>query len=138
MNRPTVSIHLDGENVPFLPGGALTGEYRVEAEDRGAIRALELSVLWYTSGQGEEDLAVHDFRRFAVEEAENDPSHAGDFRVAGRFQTVLPLSPLSYDGVLLKIHWCVRVRLFLTQGREVVEEHGFRMGQVPPAKIVQA
>lgn len=138
MNRPVISIELDGENAPFLPGGALSGEYRIDVEDRQAIRSLELSVLWYTSGQGEEDLAVHDFRRYAMDEEHADQPRAGDFRTGGRFRTVLPMSPLTYDGILVKVHWCVRIRIFLAHGREVVEEHSFRMGHVPPAKIMTA
>jgi len=136
VNRPTISIEIDGDDAPFLPGGALAGGYRIDCEDPRAIRSLELSVLWYTSGQGEEDLAVHDFRRYSMEEQHAGESRAGNFKMGGRFSTVLPMSPLSYDGILVKIHWCVRVRMFLAQGREVVGEHGFRMGHVPPAKIV--
>ncbi len=35
-----------------------------------------------------------------------------------RLACVLPASPLSFEGKLLKIRWCVRLRLFLNDGRE--------------------
>ena len=90
---------------------------------------MEVSVLWHTEGKGDEDLAVHDFRRLSAENG--DPI---DPRRPGRFSTVLPNSPLSYRGVIVKIRWCVRVRVFLTRGREVVGELHFRLGEVLPPR----
>jgi hypothetical protein len=46
------------------------------------------------------------------------------------FATRLPHSPLSYDGPLVKIRWCVRVRVFLESGKDVVGEKIFRLGRV--------
>jgi hypothetical protein len=54
-----------------------------------------------------------------------------DLRVPRRFSTVLPASPLSYDGEIVKICWCVRLRLFLPQGQEALTEVPFRLGNVP-------
>jgi hypothetical protein len=54
-----------------------------------------------------------------------------------RFATVMPESPLSYDGVIVKVCWCVRVRVFLTQGQETVAEVPFSFGNVPPGLIQQ-
>ena len=80
--------------------------------------------MWYTEGKGDEDLAVHDFRRVSADEGGTvDPCGPG------RFRTVLPNSPLSYEGVLFKLRWCVRVRAFLTRGRELVGQQAFRPGQ---------
>ena len=39
-----------------------------------------------------------------------------------RFTTTLPPSPLSYDGQIVKVCWCVRLRLFLPQGQESLAE----------------
>jgi hypothetical protein len=91
-----------------------------------AVRSAELSVLWYTAGQGEEDMAVHHFERLVDEAA-----RPLDLRVPRRFATVLPASPLSYDGQIVKICWCVRLRLFLPQGQETVAEVAFQLGSVP-------
>ena len=49
-----------------------------------------------------------------------------------RFSTTLPRSPLSYDGQIVKIRWCVRVRAFLQRGKEVVGQKVFRLGNVSP------
>jgi hypothetical protein len=75
-------------------------------------------------------MAVHDFWRWSTE-GENglDPRRTGPFR------TALPNSPMSYRGAIVKIHWCVRVRAFLTRGRELKAEMGFRLGDVRPARL---
>ena len=47
-----------------------------------------------------------------------------------RFATVLPPSPLSYDGQIVKVCWCVRVRLFMPHAPEAVAEIPFQLGNV--------
>jgi hypothetical protein len=54
----------------------------------------------------------------------------------GSFGTDLPASPLSYEGVIVKIRWCVRVRIFFVGGRDFVSEHVFDVGTIPPAQRV--
>ncbi len=130
MSAPSVSVRLDGSNGVFAPGDTLSGEYRLEGLARADVKAVELSVLWYTDGKGDEDMAVHHFQRFSAE---------GDDRIDPRrpvrFSTVLPGSPLSYDGLIVKVRWCVRVRVFLARGKEVVGEMPFRLGDVAAAQI---
>ena len=58
-----------------------------------------------------------------------------DLRRPGRFSTTLPASPLSYDGVIVKIRWCVRVRVFPRQGKEVVGELPFVLGEIGGGRI---
>ena len=41
------------------------------------------------------------------------------------FGTILPNSPLSYSGSMVKIRWCARVRLFLRRGKELFFEQPF-------------
>jgi hypothetical protein len=73
---------------------------------------------------------VHDFRRLAVEDGDwVDP------RYPGRFSTVLPNSPLSYRGLIVKLRWCVRVRVFLARDKEVVGEMPFQLGNVPAVSV---
>ncbi len=127
MNGPLVRIRFDGNGRIYHPGETLSGEYRIESVSADEIRAIEVSVLWYTEGKGDEDLAVHDFWRSSAEEGV-------DLCRPGRFHAVLPKSPLSYRGVLVKIRWCVRVRVFLTKGREVMGELAFRLGEVPAGR----
>ena len=127
MNVPDVQLTLDAPGGNYRPGEDLTGRFQVDTSRPWPVRAAELSVLWYTAGKGEEDFAVHYFERLV-----GDPAHPLDLRLPRRFASILPLSPLSYDGRIVKICWCVRLRLFLSQGQETVQEVPFRLGNVPP------
>ena len=129
MREPLVRIRLDGNGRVYRPGETLAGSYRMEGIAPQDVRAVEVSVLWHTEGKGDEDLAVHDFHRLSVENGDAIDAHR-----VGRFAAVLPNSPLSYRGVIVKIRWCVRVRVFLTRGREVVGELHFRLGEVLPPR----
>jgi hypothetical protein len=131
MSQPRVIIQLDGNGRVYRPGETLSGEYRLDSIDPEQVKAVEVSVLWYSEGKGDEDLAVHDFHRLAGENGERvDPGRPD------RFCTTLPHSPLSYHGLLVKICWCVRVRVFLSRGKQVVGQHVFRLGNVPAARPV--
>jgi hypothetical protein len=131
-DQPRVIVTLDGRGTRlYRPGETLAGSYRFVSIDGDDIQAVECSVLWYTAGKGSEDLGVHAFRRYAID--------AGDWidpRGAGRFSTVLPKSPLTYSGVLIKIHWSVRIRVFLSDGSEVVEDFPFRLGGLPDVRTL--
>jgi hypothetical protein len=126
---PEVEIRLAHDPANFAPGEELRGEVRVTARDIPPI-ATEVSVLWHTEGRGDEDFAVHHFERF-----EYDSGAAWDLAVHA-LRTQLPLSPLSYEGVVVKIRWCVRARVFTQRGRDLVLEQPFQLGQVPPARAV--
>jgi hypothetical protein len=126
-----IIIRLDGDKRSYQPGDTLSGEYRLESFLWEEIEAIEVSVLWYTEGKGDEDLAVHYFRRLAASD-----EHWTDPALPGRFSTSLPNSPLSYQGLIVKIRWCVRVRVFMTREREVVGEKAIQLGDVRPVKAV--
>ena len=130
MNDSAVTIRFDDNGRAYMPGETLSGEYRLHAIPAGEIKAVEVSVLWQSTGKGDEDLAVHNFQRFSAENGERI-----DFHGPVRFSTTLPNSPLSYHGAIVKLRWCVRVRVFLSAGREVVGEKPFRLGQVLAAKV---
>jgi hypothetical protein len=136
LNELTSAIELDEHDGPYSPGETISGQYVVEDLQAHEVKAAELSVLWYTVGQGDEDLAVHYFARQSADESLDSASQPADHDSPRRFRVVLPKSPLSYDGVLVKIRWCVRLRAFLARGREVVAEKSFQLGAVPPANIV--
>jgi hypothetical protein len=87
-------------------------------------------VLWYTEGKGDEDLAVHFFERRTPADTDD-----GDLRPLHRFHTILPNSPLSYAGSMIKIRWCARVRLFLKRGKELFFEQPFVLGPHAPAAV---
>jgi hypothetical protein len=133
MNEPAIIIRLDYTGRAYQPGDTLSGEYRLDAVAREELNGAEISVLWYTEGKGEEDLAVHEFwQRDAASGDWLDP------RRPERFSTTLPPSPLSYEGQIVKIRWCVRIRAFLTNGKELVGQKVFRLGSVPPVKAKRA
>lgn len=141
MNEPLISIVIEGSSRVHFPGERLSGAFQIDAVEPGEIQAVELSVLWYTQGKGDEDLGVHHFERFTGDSenrgGENrGGENRGTLHELRRFGTTLPLSPLSYDGLILKIHWCVRVRVFLTQGREYVAQTRFQLGNLPPADMM--
>lgn len=125
---PNIRIALDSPTGHYQPGERLSGRFTIEGTQMRPVRAAELSVLWYSAGKGEEDLAVHHFERHV-----DDVAKPLDLRVPHRFSTVLPPSPLSYDGKIVKICWCVRVRLFMPHAQETVAELPFRLGSVAPA-----
>jgi hypothetical protein len=103
--------------------------YTIEGFADEQPRAVEHSVLWYTEGKGEEDLGVHFFERI-TERSALPPAAA-----SGTFATLLPPSPLSYEGVIVKVRWCARVRVFFAGGRDFVSEYVFEVGRVPPARL---
>ena len=126
MNEATVIIRLDRPSRVYEPGDVLSCEFFVEGLHACMVKSVEVSVLWHTQGKGEEDLAVHQFHQFSAEDASCcDPLNPQQFR------TVLPNSPLSYRGRIIDIRWCVRVRVFLHRGREVVGEQAFQLGSAP-------
>jgi hypothetical protein len=131
MRRANIVIRIDGTKRQFEPGELIGGDYFIDGAAPDQVRAAELSVLWHTEGKGDEDLAVHHFDRISME---TNPDW--DPRQPRSFEAKLPNSPLSYDGVIVKIRWRVRVRAFLVGGRELVEEQRFQLGDVPTAAPV--
>jgi hypothetical protein len=127
--EPAIVIRLDGDSRHHRPGETLSGQYWIESLDASEVKAIEASVLWHTEGKGDEDMAVHEFWR-------RDASDAVPFDVhrPERFSTTLPNSPLSYHGHLIKIRWCVRVRVFMPHGKDMVTEKTFQLGEVPATK----
>jgi hypothetical protein len=96
-----IEIELEEREVPA--GGVVRGRVRLVPTEEEASRRVELSVLWETEGKGDTDRGVVHFAVLA----DGDPSAA---RREHAFEVRLPLMPVTYDGVLLRIRWCVRVR----------------------------
>jgi len=128
MMQPRLSLTLEEPDRVYRPGEELVGYFSVEGVVSAAVRAVELSVLWHTEGKGDEDMSVHHFERVEPENGE-----VVDFRASRRFSTMLPNSPLSYSGQILRICWCVRTRVFLGRGREISLDVPFQLGEVPEA-----
>jgi hypothetical protein len=127
-SEPTIVIRFDGDGLVYRPGETLSGECWIKSIEASNVKAVEVSVLWHTEGKGDEDMAVHEFWR------RDDDAGAIDAGQPERFRTTLPNSPLSYEGQILKLRWCVRVRAFPHHGKEVVGEKVFYLGNVPPVR----
>lgn len=125
--EPLLSIQLFDHLPSHLPGDTLRCDYQIDAVGEDDVQAIEISVLWYTEGKGDGDMGVHYFERHLA----NDEM-AGDLRQLRRLAATLPNSPLSYQGKLIEIRWCVRLRVFLKRGRSVTLDHPFWLG--PPPK----
>lgn len=123
MIDPLISLQLRYPHRIYHPGDELECEYQIDAIEAEEIQAVEASVLWYTEGKGDEDLSVHFFERRTAADTED-----GDLRPLHRFRTILPNSPLSYSGSIVKIRWCARVRVFLRRGKEIFFEQPFVLG----------
>ncbi len=124
---PLISIHIRGHRPEFQPGDELECQYQIDAVDPADIQALEASVLWHTDGKGDTDLGIHYFERRTPRGPEDD------FRQQFTLKTILPKSPRSYDGEIVKIRWCVRVRLFLKRGKPLFYEFPFQLAPLRAA-----
>ena len=139
--NPRISVTFNHENIQYSGGDQLQAHYIVEGIESQGISAVERSVVWYTEGKGEEDLGVIFFERIQLERRKDgiQTSSLSTDHLTGALATDLPQSPLSYEGIIVKIRWCVRVRVFFRSGRDFVSEHIFFLGSVPvvrlPAKV---
>lgn len=124
MTETGVLVQLDGDRNVFLPGESLSGRYRIVGLDPAALLMVRLSVHWFTDGKGNQDLGVH--------WSEERPADAAAPATEGTFAVPLPCSPLSYDGVLMKIVWCVQVKATPRSGKALVGETYFHLGEVTP------
>ncbi len=76
-------------------------------------------------GKGTEDLGVHFFERLT-----GATISERDWQSAQHMEVKLPLTPLSYEGRLLKIRWSIRVRAFLDDGTELIAQQPFYLGSL--------
>ena len=113
-------VWLDRAARRYAPGELLSGSYRLTGWRDEGLRTVELSVLWYTAGQGEEDFFVSYFDR---RKEANLPARSDE--TPHRFETPLPASPLSHDGRIVKVCWAVRLRGFFGAGKQRVVETPF-------------
>jgi hypothetical protein len=127
MSDPSVCVQLDGDCRAYQPGEHLSGSFRLDAVGGREVGRVEVSVLWFTEGKGDEDMGVHHLEVLTPGEDGFDPG------AVRRFSVRLPRSPLSYDGVIVKVRWCVRVRAIIAGWSDRVGEVPFRLGDVGPA-----
>lgn len=120
--QPAVNLTLCREDGVYVAGGPLTAKWRISRVPLDELQGVEISIMWHTEGKGDEDLHVHHFYRVN----ENQIRRVG-LADEQSVRCVLPETPLSYHGHLISIRWCVRLRMFLANGREIVAEHPFHV-----------
>lgn len=126
-----VDLRLDRHSRAYEPRELLTGSFRVLRWQTLGLSTVELSVLWHSAGKGGEDIGVIHFHRMELE-----PTPGTDIANPQLFHVALPTSPLSYDGIVVKIQWLVRLRLFFIRGREQSFEIPFRLGAIQMARSI--
>jgi hypothetical protein len=117
-----VNVSLCREDGVYEAGGQLTAKWRISRIPLEELQGVEVSVLWHTEGKGDEDLHVHHFQRLV--ETQIRRSGLADQQ---SLRCDLPRTPLSYHGRLISVLWCIRLRLFLAGGREIVAEQPFHL-----------
>jgi hypothetical protein len=123
MSEGSLAIVLD--RLVFEPGETLRGSYKLVTAELSCLEEVEVTVGWHTQGKGREARGVeHREVRAAGEVGPAD----------GMFSAVLPASPLSYDGVLIKVRWAVRVRARFSGLGQLNSEEVFQLGHV--ARVV--
>ncbi|MEM7453730.1 MAG: hypothetical protein AAF456_05170 [Planctomycetota bacterium] len=125
-------IILPGRTPPvYRPGELLSCEYKIDIRPGGPkANAIETTVLWQTEGKGDTDIGVHFFERREKKMVQPDV-----LRQTHKLTTKLPQTPLSYDGRIVKIVWCIRVRIFFDDGGERTFDKAIRVGDaifLPP------
>jgi hypothetical protein len=134
MSAGEIQIQLDSPEARYLPGETLSGVYRIPPALPEDLHTVEVSAYWFTEGKGDEDLGSHFFEK----RSRDDAAAVLAPDVEGVFSLALPACPLSYDGVLIKVRWCVRVRAICVDGRQFVGAVEFRLGEVGPVSEVTA
>ncbi|OHB63015.1 MAG: hypothetical protein A2Y77_10720 [Planctomycetes bacterium RBG_13_62_9] len=103
-----LGIELNGNKTVFAPGEPVEG--RIEWHLDANPTALELSLLWYTSGKGTRDVGLCGTHRV---------EHPGSFG-SDNFRFTLPPGPYSFSGRLISLIWTLE--LTSTPGDETVRQ----------------
>ena len=137
--QPRFHIRLQDDRSIFTGGETLSCEYRIDlpnqvhiandqqenstnTKKQSTVAAIETSVLWQTEGKGDEDIGVHFFER-----REKKLAQPQILKQLHRLNTVLPHSPLSYSGTIVKVNWFIRVRIFLQDGTSYTDNRPFKL-----------
>jgi hypothetical protein len=89
------------ERNEYAPGETLCGTVSFEAEPAYPIGSVEVAIYWITDGKGDSDRGEI-YRRVFPQ---------GEEKESLKFQVPLPVAPLSYQGILVKIRWFVEVKI---------------------------
>ena len=93
----TLEVRMRDNRTEFRPLEAVEGSVMWQLD--ASVEALELRLIWWTSGKGDTDVSVEDVRRF------DTPSLSGD----SAFRFVLPEAPYSFSGRLVSLSWALEL-----------------------------
>ena len=124
-----MNLALCREDGIYHAGGRLHATWQISRVPLEQIQGVEISVMWHTEGKGDEDLHVHHFHR--ISESQLRRTGLADQQA---IKCQLPITPLSYHGRLIRLQWCIRLRLFMVSGKEIVAEQPFYLVASEPQK----
>jgi hypothetical protein len=124
------SIIIELDRDVYDAGEFLTGRYRLDPRCASFECQVEILVFWQSMGKGETDRGVQHRESRTVPDGETTDSLGGGFSI------LLPASPVTYNGVLIKIAWCLEIRVHA--GRDLQREAAipFQLGHVGPVAEV--
>jgi len=123
MNADDVEMRVEPDQLE--PGDTIRVWYRIHGQAE-EIAAVERSIRWRTEGKGDEDDGAEFRERLAPDD---------DGALEGAFETVMPASPLSYDGAVVSIRWFAAVRVIPQSGQPFERRAPFHLGHVAPADV---
>lgn len=95
-----LQIVIEGGRTVFRPGESVRGRCEwVLDGSRSPSDALELHLLWFTRGKGDEDIEIVQSQRFA---SSGRSGHA-------EFDFALPETPYSFSGKLISLTWALEL-----------------------------
>jgi hypothetical protein len=92
-----MEVAVDGGRESFSPGEWIEGTASWHLAE--APESVELRLLWYTRGKGDQDMAVVEVFPFAYAAAEGRKT----------FRLRLPAGPYSFSGKLISLVWAVEL-----------------------------
>jgi hypothetical protein len=119
---PADLIRVQLEQDDYAASDLLAGAFCID-DPPPDLESVELSVLWQTEGKGDTDMGVIHHTAW-----EQKGGTLAGLANPEEFSVTLPRSPWSYDGQLVKIRWCVRVRARWGNSGEEVREAPFQLG----------
>ena len=93
----TIKVQLDGDRTHFYPGEQLTGRGAWHLEE--APEAVEVRLLWHTSGKGTRDTNVVESIELQGEGVWGDDT----------FSIPIPDGPYSFSGKLVTLNWAIEI-----------------------------
>ena len=93
----TLTIQLEHNQTAFRPGDVVAGTAGWKLEDQA--KQVELRLLWYTQGKGDEDAGL-------VETMTFEQPNLSDQR---SFRFTLPNGPYSFSGSLISLTWALEL-----------------------------